>query len=307
MMAVSGIVSDIQRYSLHDGPGIRTVVFLKGCPLSCLWCANPESQPTTPQLMITAKPCIACEDCVRVCPQSAVSMDTGNPGQPEPIVDWSLCDLCLKCVEVCLPGTLTRVGEILSVAEVIDAITLDMPFYVRSGGGMTLSGGEPTKQAEFSSSILTNCQLQGIHTAIETCGYCTWERLEQLHPHCDLIYFDLKHLDADLHREFTGQSNKIILENFERLVKVHPNVIVRLPLVPGYNDDDEHLLHLTSYLASIQADLKVELIPYHKLGRSKYERLGLEFLLPDIPTVDDGQLAERQRFLQTHGLYLKCD
>lgn len=304
MMSVSGIVSDIQRYSLHDGPGIRTVVFLKGCPLSCIWCSNPESQSSSPELMITSKPCLACEDCVVICPQYALLLNQDEPSNPMPVVEWTKCDHCLKCVEVCPTGTLSQIGQTMTVAEVLHAIKLDMPFYARSGGGVTLSGGEPTRQADFSKSLLANCQSQGIHTAIETSGYCIWDKLEQLHPHCDLIYFDLKHLDAALHREFTGQSNDAILENFERLVKVHPNVVVRLPLVPGYNDDDEHLLHLTSYLASIQADLMVELIPYHKLGCSKYERLGREYLLPTIPTVNDGHLAERHRFLQTHGLHL---
>ena len=299
---MNGLVFDIQRYCLHDGPGIRTVIFLKACPLACVWCANPESQRPQPELMLTSRPCLICEECLKVCPREAITLDSSDTTLPVPIINWSLCDLCLDCVDVCVTGTLSRIGQVFSLAEVMDIIGLDQPFYARSGGGVTLSGGEPTAQPEFSHAILEACRSLDIHTTIETSGACDWESLGQLLPSTDLVYYDLKQINPTLHDQYTGISNTRILENLGRLVSNHDNIIVRLPLIPGYNDDDDHMLELASYLASLDSHLKLELIPYHQLGCSKYVRLGRTYSLEDVASVEPERRVEREQFLQSHGV-----
>ena len=301
-MSVSGLVFDLQRYCLHDGPGIRTVIFLKACPLACVWCANPESQRPQPELMLTSRPCLFCEECVKVCPREAITLDSSETPLPVPIINWSLCDLCLDCVDVCVSGTLSQIGQVFSLAEVMDIVWLDQPFYARSGGGVTLSGGEPTAQPEFSHAILEACKTLSIHTVIETSGFCDWDSLGLL-LHCtDLIYFDLKQINSTLHGQYTGKSNERILENLRRLVISHDNIIVRFPLIPGYNDDDDQLLDVASYLASIDPHLKLELIPFHQLGCSKYVRLGRTYALEGTAPIALDRRVEREQFLQSHGV-----
>lgn len=301
-MSESGFVFDIQRYCLHDGPGIRTVVFLKGCPLSCLWCANPESQKPAPELMLTSLSCIDCHSCLEVCPNSAISLKPSNLSTLRPVIDWSVCDGCLKCVDVCPTGSLKRVGREMSTQEVLEAIKLDQPFYARSDGGVTLSGGEPTMQPAFTHAILQHCKNLSIHTAMETSGYCEWDTLSLLTPFCNVVFFDLKHLQPEAHRRHTGKSNKQILTNLELLIASHANVIVRLPLVPGYNDGDEHLLQFASYLRSLRSGLTVEVIPYHQWGCSKYERLGRSYSLKGVKPVAQVDLTNQRRLLESHGV-----
>jgi len=303
-MSNNGIVYDIQRYCLHDGPGIRTVVFLKGCPLSCLWCANPESQKPAPELMLTSLPCIDCHACLELCPNSAISIVPSNHSTLWPVIDWSACDACLKCVDVCPTGSLKRVGREMSVQEVLEAIKLDQPFYARSDGGVTLSGGEPTMQPAFTHAILQHCKNLGIHTALETNGYCEWDTLSRLMPFCNIVFFDLKHLQPRAHHRYTGKSNKRIITNLELLIASHENVIIRLPLVPGHNDDDEHLQQFASYLHSLRSGLTVEVIPYHQLGCSKYERLGRRYSLKDVMPFDPVDLTNRRRLLKSHGVLI---
>lgn len=301
MMTESGAIFDIQRYSLHDGPGIRTVVFLKSCPLACVWCANPESQNALPELMLTSSPCLACCECERACPRKAIAIEPSSNGNPGPVIDWDVCDDCLRCASACVTGTLTGVGQVRSTQEILETIRLDQPFYTRSGGGVTLSGGEPTAQADFARAILEGCKRLGIHTVVETSGMCPWESLASLLPGTDLIYFDVKHLDPLAHERHTGKPNARILANLKHLVVEPVETIVRLPLVPGFNDDDDHLSLLAAFITTLERRLAIQLIPFHQLGSAKYQRLGRSYALRSLRPVDQEQLDERKEFLRSFG------
>ncbi len=304
-MSTRGLVSDIQRYSLHDGPGIRTVIFLKSCPLICLWCANPESQKPHPELMLTPATCIGCDRCVRACPLRAITVEVSADKDPVPVIHWPNCNACLLCADTCPTGTLMRVGDDYSSDEIVQVLQQDRAYYDRSNGGITLSGGEPTAQPEFSRAILRSCQDLGIHTAIETCGACEWELLDQLLPFSDRVYFDLKHLDTKLHTRFTQAGNRQILENLSLLIQHHTDLVIRMPLIPGFNDDDDHLISLASHLTGFNPQPELELIPYHRLGSGKYFRLGRRYAFEDSAAIEPEILFERQQFLRAQGVRIR--
>jgi pyruvate formate lyase activating enzyme len=304
-MDTVGFIADIQRYSLHDGPGIRTVVFLKGCPLECQWCANPETQSLNVELTLTSNTCIGCSACLQACPSEAITIVSPDLRSYRPQIDWERCDQCLECVEECVTGSLKRVGYVCCPSEILDSIMLDQAFFARSGGGVTLSGGEPALQPLFSEAILAGSKTLGINTAIETCGGSTWEALETLLPYCDLVYFDIKHLDPHRHKAYTGSSNGHILRNFERTIASQADVVVRLPLIPGFNDSNDHMIRFATYLKAINPELECELIPYHRLGISKYKNLGRDCLLEDLPAVEPAYLVNRSDFLISQGLNIR--
>lgn len=264
--AITGVVSDIQRFSLHDGPGIRTVVFLKGCPLRCRWCQNPESLRMVPELYHAPSHCLACGACERICPRAAIKVDVRST------IDWARCDQCLACAEACPSGALRVVGRRVSVAEVMEVALADRPFYNRSGGGITLSGGEPALQPEFASALLSALHDEGISTVIETAGAVATERLLALARIADLIYFDLKAARSETHRRNTGSGNQLILRNAAALVAAGTNVHFRAVVVPGVNDAPEDIAALRTLLASLDAR-EVQLLPYHGLWASKLNAL----------------------------------
>jgi pyruvate formate lyase activating enzyme len=276
-MAARGIVFDLQRYSVHDGPGIRTVAFLKGCPLRCRWCGNPESQAPHPQLACKPDKCLGwdrCERCREVCPQGAIV----KGGDGRVAIERAACNDCLRCAEVCPPRALGVYGEILTVAEVIRAVEEDAVFYARSGGGLTLGGGEPLFQARFAVAVLREARRRRIHTAMETCGHGRWEDLAAACALLDYLLYDLKCLDAEKHRAFTGVSNARILENLGRVRREFPGlpITVRTPLVPGFSDRDEDIRPILAHIASLPG-VRFEALAYHRLGRPKYAYLGREF------------------------------
>ena len=293
---IQGWVFDIQRYSINDGPGIRTTVFLKGCPLGCLWCDNPESQDKMPELLYLPSLCINCQRCVAVCPNGATTVGTNGLIQ----IDRSLCQVCGKCVEVCPTGARVIVGELMTVEEVFQVVSKDTLFYRNSGGGVTTSGGEPTHQPEFLKALLTRCQEAGLHTALDTCGLVEWQTLEEILEHVDLVLFDLKHMDTEVHRNLTGVGNEIILENLERTTK-HKLVVVRIPLIPGYTDSKTNIEASGQFLSRIGAS-RVDVVPYHQLGVGKYERLGKKYTLRDVETISDERTEECVQILERYGL-----
>lgn len=260
--AVTGVVSDIQRFCLHDGPGIRTVVFLKGCPLRCRWCQNPESLRAAPEIYHAPRHCLGCGACARVCPRAAIKVDGRST------VDWARCDQCLACAETCPSGALRVVGRRLSVAEVMEVVMADRPFYARSGGGVTLSGGEPALQPEFASALLSALRDAGVSTVIETAGAVATERLLALARLADLVYFDLKGARSDAHRRNTGSGNELILRNAAALVAAGAQVQFRVIAVPGANDAPEDIAAMRTLLASLDAR-EVQILPYHGLGAGK--------------------------------------
>lgn len=277
-----GYIFNIQHYSVHDGPGIRTIVFLKGCPLSCKWCSNPESQQTRLELAFNSNKCIGIDDCgrcIKVCPHG--SLMSGADSKIK--IDRKRCQTCFSCAEECPSQALNVFGRLVSVNEVIKAVEADSMFYSRSGGGMTLSGGEPLLQSDFSYELVKEAKRRRINTAIETCGFAEWSAIEKV-VHClDSILFDIKSLDSGKHQQFTGVSNEKILANFKRLCESFPKLpkLVRTPLIPGFNDSIEDIKAIADFLKDIP-NIKYELLSYHRLGQPKYEYLDREYPLTDI-------------------------
>lgn len=268
MEDISGIVFNIQRYSIHDGPGIRTTVFLKGCPMSCLWCQNPESQSSEPEIMINRNLCTVCGRCVSECENGANSLS-----EECSVTDRTKCICCGRCVEICPNEARKLSGTEMTVGEIVGVVLKDLKFYETSGGGVTLSGGEPTFQPEFALTILEACKKSGLHTAIETCGYTSWEVLERFLECTDLVLFDIKHMDNEAHKEGTGISNEKILENAAKVAKVKA-MRVRVPLIPDFNDSEQDVRKIAAFAATLPNEVEIDLLAYNPLGEGKYESLG---------------------------------
>lgn len=280
MSVAPGRLFDLQHYSVHDGPGIRTVVFLKGCPLRCLWCSNPESQDARPQLRHFMARCRACLECRSACPAGAV---TAEEGRRAPRFDRARCEACgdWRCVEACPNEALAIAGYSMAAEAVADRVAADVDFYRNSGGGVTFSGGEPLAQPGFLADLLRACRARGVHTAVETCGHAPAEVLDAVEPLVDLFLFDLKAADDALHRRLTGAGNALVLGNLRRLCERAPGkVLPRLPLIPGLNDGAEALAAMADLLASLGLR-HVELVPHHPLGRAKYAELGMACPAPE--------------------------
>lgn len=277
----TGIVFNIQKCSIHDGPGIRTLIFLKGCPLKCLWCSNPESQDRRPEVASFYKRCIGCGECAKVCPKNAISDKDTNFK-----INRRLCDRCGECASVCCADAKQMIGNEMSVEQVMLEIEKDRPFYDKTGGGVTFSGGEPLMQAEFLIAALKTCKEKRIHTALETCGYGDAKALLEASTYLDLIHFDIKHLDPEIHKALTGVSNDVILKNLKKLDAEGVELIIRVPVMPGYNDSDEHIRAIAEFCATLKSVKKVELLPYHSLGAGKYISIDNEYELKDLKGPD---------------------
>ncbi len=274
---MQGIVTNIQRFSVHDGPGIRTTVFLKGCNLRCFWCHNPEDMNPDPEIQFFPERCIECGACLDCCVHGAHSVDDGQHRFRR-----ELCSGCGECVDTCYAKGLVLVGASKSVKEVVDEILQDQAFYAASGGGVTLSGGEPLLQIDFSTAVLELCQARGIHTAIETAANFPWARVEAILPHVDLVMMDIKHMDSAAHRRSTGVRNERILENAARLGRQPQPLIVRTPVIPGVNDSASQICAIAAFVATLPNLLYYELLPYHPMAESKYRSLGQLYRATDL-------------------------
>jgi len=261
----------VQHYAVHDGPGIRTLVFLKGCPLSCAWCANPESQSPLPEIRQVRARCQRCLRCARACPSRAISAPEG-----EPQLDRARCRTCAsqECAAACPEHALLSTGREWTLDELVDRIAKDADFYRNSGGGVTFSGGEPLAQLQFLLAALERCRALRIHTAVETCGYAPRDGVAAVEPLVDLFLYDLKVADPNRHRELTGADNEVVVDNLRFLAaRAAGRIVVRVPIVPGFTDDPTNVEAIAALVRALGIG-RVELCPYHALGRSKYSELG---------------------------------
>jgi pyruvate formate lyase activating enzyme len=295
-METEGLIFNIQRFSLHDGPGIRTTVFFKGCPLGCLWCQNPEGISAEKVIFRHADRCIGCGDCVAICPEGALQMS-----DPVPVLDRLKCSLCMKCIEVCPTGALEAAGKMISVKSLVEEVLKDRIVFEESGGGVTVSGGEPLMQPEFLTELLKALKLENIHTAVETSGFASWKSFESVLDYTDLFIYDLKLVDAELCKKYLGVNGDKIITNLDRLNKCGAKIMVRMPIIPTVNDTSICLHQAADHLKKIGIT-ELELLPYHKLGSAKYEKLGLEYTLKSIEQPDFDTMGKVKSLLEAAGI-----
>ncbi len=290
-----GTVLNIQFFNLHDGAGVRTLVFLKGCPLKCRWCSNPETQNAKTELGLNRTLCSKCDKCLEVCHKKALFFDDMEILQ----VDRDKCDLCEKCISVCLPEAVTIYGKQMSAYEVFHEIQRDKMFYEGTGGGVTISGGEPLSQPRFLCSVLELCQEAGIHTCVETSGFAKSEVWSAVLPLADYVLFDLKHMDSQIHKELTGQKNEIILNNAQTAADSGIPVLFRIPLIPGLNDSRWNIQQTAQFVNHLKNESiqGVELMPYHRMGMGKYNALDIKYGMNDVKPSDPAYVNSiRQQF-----------
>jgi pyruvate formate lyase activating enzyme len=294
-----GFIFNIQGYCIHDGPGIRTSVFLKGCPLRCLWCQNPESHSFYPELVFAEEKCTGCGKCIQVCPENAIRM-SGKKSR----TDRQFCKSSGLCVDACPSEARAVIGRRATADEVFKEIAADSLFYQESGGGVTLSGGEPLAQPEFAAHILKKCRDAGFHTALDTCGYASWTIMKEVLRHVDLVLYDFKHMNPELHRKYTGVSNELILHNAE---KIHHEMSIpmraRVTVIPGFNDSHENIEATAGFIADkLSNSIPVHILPYHRLGEAKWDRLDRKSETAAIETPGEQQLVECRRIFESFGL-----
>jgi pyruvate formate lyase activating enzyme len=303
--AMRGKIFNIQDYSIHDGPGIRTVVFFKGCPLSCTWCSNPESQSLEVEVGIVRNLCKKCLKCLEECPADAVFVDELGELQ----IDRKKCMKCGRCETVCPHSARKVYGREVSVDEVVAEVMRSAPFFARSEGGVTVSGGEPTLQWEFLNGILYKCRQKYVSTAIETCGYIRDRNvLEAILPHIDLFLYDIKCIDREKHGYYTGVSNTVILENARFISSKQKEMIVRVPVIPGFNDSLEEMKRIVAFFSELDSAREINLLPYHELGKSKYGMLDKEYPHQERAyEINDETITELKEFIESHDIPCRVD
>lgn len=276
----TGTIFNIQKCSIHDGSGIRTIIFLKGCPLRCVWCANPESQKFQFEVMCTDSRCIGCGACIRRCPNHAISAVPGG----SPVIDREVCKGCFACTEICYAESKKICGKVVTVSEVVEEVIKDARIYKNSGGGITFSGGEPLQQPEFCYEVAKACREYGMEVGLETCGYADYERFAPLLSQLTSMFFDIKQIDAKKHQEITGAPLSVILDNLVKISAWGVPITVRTPIIPGYNDDMGNIRGIAEFIKQLPNIAGYELLAYHNLGEAKYQALGRQYALTGAET-----------------------
>jgi pyruvate formate lyase activating enzyme len=297
--SIKATIFNIQHYSIHDGPGIRTSVFLKGCFLRCIWCQNPESQNLKSELFYFQEKCTGCGRCVEICPERAVQINNSKS-----IIDRTKCIGCGQCVQACPGEARSLIGKEMTVHEVFQNVKGDEVFYKRSNGGMTLTGGDPLFHPHFSRELLSLCRRAGIHTALETCGHADWETLKDTLQYVDLVLFDIKHMNPGKHQEYTGVSNDLILANARKIYhELGLPIWARIPVVPGYSDSIENIKATARFVAEeLSPSVPVQILAYHQLGESKYERSGKNIRCFSITPPSHERMQEIKNQIDSYGL-----
>jgi len=296
-----GLIFNIQRFSLHDGPGIRTTIFFKGCPLNCLWCQNPEGLKSKKELFRYSHKCIDCKTCLKVCPEEAVIIKGQGP-----VIDRSTCKLCLKCTEICPTGALEAVGKEITIKELLEEVLKDRVIFEESGGGATLSGGEPLMQDVFAVKFLKALKINNINTAVETSGFVSSKVLDNAAPWTDLFIYDIKIVDPDKCIDYTGFTCSPVINNLKHLTEKGCRLAVRMPLIPGINDHDYNVAQVASILGK-NGIKELELIPYHGMAEGKYKGLDLEYCLSHLQPPAEKHLAAVKEAFYREGITAKSE
>lgn len=291
----TGLIFNIQTYSIHDGPGIRTTVFMKGCPLRCGWCSNPDSWNAFEEIMTRDINCTHCGLCVESCSKGAITLEADIRK-----IDRAKCDLCLQCARICPNEAITISGRYITSTELVEELAKDRPFFRNSNGGITISGGEPLSQWKFVARVFKECKAKGIHTALDTSGYSSWDKMELVLEHVDLVLLDLKHMDPEIHKLQVAKNNKLILSNFQKTAR-KVRTWARIPVIPGFNDDDLSIRRIVDFLSTIPVE-KVSLLPYHAWATVKYDALGREYPMKETQLLSDERIQEIYQIVTAAGL-----
>lgn len=291
-------IFNIQKFSVHDGPGIRTTVFFKGCPLKCLWCHNPESQNINTQILYDRDKCVLCGTCEKICPKKAIKIENNKLTTDES------CDCCGQCVIYCIQGARQIAGKVYTVDDVMKEVLKDRVFYEKSSGGVTLSGGEPLIHIDFVEELLKKLKDNNIHTAVDTCGAVSFENLKRAAKYTDVFLYDIKLMDDEKHVEFIGMSNKLILENIRKLSEIHNNINLRMPIIEGVNGDEEHIIKTIEFIEGLNIS-KVNLLPYHDIAKHKYKKLGKVYEDDRMSKPSDEKMQKFKEMFENKGYKAK--
>jgi pyruvate formate lyase activating enzyme len=297
---LTGLVSDFQRFSIHDGPGIRTIIFLKGCPLHCEWCSNPETMSTRPEIMLIPHNCIGCGRCMKECPQDCIRSTEGRIDDVDR--DNCLLPACGRCQQLCYANAINISGRFLTVAEVLEVLERDREFYERTGGGVTFSGGEPFAQASFLRELAFKAKAKKLHTAVETSGFVKWEILKSVLGFLDLVLYDIKHMAPERHLQGTGVHNGLILENLKRIDRTGIPFRARLPLVPGFNDSADNIRATAAFIAGLSNLEALDILPYHRMGEPKWGQLDRSYTLHGVAPPGRDQVFELADIAREYGI-----
>nr|MDO8100773.1 glycyl-radical enzyme activating protein [Candidatus Njordarchaeota archaeon] len=297
--ARTGMIFNVQRFSTEDGPGIRTTVFMKGCPLHCLWCHNVEGINPDPEVVWHDNKCIGCLSCVEACPKQAIIKTSERL-----VTDKDKCDACGKCAEVCTAKARELIGQRVTTDELFNEVLKDKVFYETSNGGVTASGGEPTMQADFVSELFSKCKSSEIHTALDTCGHAKWDTLERVLGYTDLVLYDLKEIDLQKHKKYTGVSPELIWENAKKIARIGKPMWIRTPIIPGYTDSTENVREIAELCMKLGNVERLDLLPYHRFGEPKYKKLDLKYALEGLKPPSDEVMEKLRAVARERGVKL---